>query len=424
LMALARNIGPAYKVMTEGGWDRTKFVGRQLSDKTLGVAGFGRIGSTVAERALAFGMKVLAFDPVYNAKTALDGQVKLVGSFDELVSEVDFLSFHVPLNDHTRNMLGKEQFAKAKPGMMVINAARGGVIDLDAMVESIDAGQCGGAALDVYEKEPLDADSPLRKHPKVLLTPHLGASTEEAQEAVSTHACAQILEYLQGVGIRGAINAAGVRLDLDPEQLRFLDLSQRMAKLIAPMCEAGMSDITVTFQGEVLSAAAATIERMTLVELLNAQLETPVNVVNAKLIADQRNIKIRSVVEDEVRAIPRISIDITSGSEKRHILGSIYADGQPRVLEIGSYHMDMVPVGPMVVVLNEDRPGMIGMVGQEFGGSGANIADMALSRHGNKAMMVLKLDSVPDETLLKSLRSQKGIEKVVSVTLPPLETQD
>jgi D-3-phosphoglycerate dehydrogenase len=418
LMALARNIGPAYKKMTEGGWDRNKFVGRELAGKTIGIVGFGRIGRTVAERALAFQMTVLAFDPVFNADSALDGKVRMVKSFDELVAHSDFISFHVPLNDHTRNMMNAERFAKAKKGIMLINAARGGVIDIPALVNALDAGQCGGAALDVFEVEPLAADDPLRKHPKVLLTPHLGASTTEAQEGVSNVACQQLLEFLKGEGIRGAVNAPGVRLDLDPNQLRFVDLAQRMGRLIAPMCEHGVGDVTVTIQGNSLTSAAPTIERMALVEILNSVLDVPVNVVNARLNAEQRGIKIRAVVEDEVRSTPRISIEITSGKDKRVILGSVFADGLPRVLQINGYNMDMVPAGNMVVLLNEDRPGMVGLVGTEMGNAGANIADMALSRRGNTAMMLLKIDAPLDPALLSRLRARPGIVKVASVNLP------
>jgi D-3-phosphoglycerate dehydrogenase len=418
LMALARNIGPAYKTMADGGWDRNKFVGRELRGKTLGIVGFGRIGRTVAVRALAFEMKVISFDPVFNAETALDGKVKMVKSFDELVAQSDFVSFHVPLNDHTRNMFNAERFDKAKKGIMIVNAARGGVIDLEALEAAIASGKCGGAALDVFEVEPLDAASPLRKNPKILLTPHLGASTVEAQDAVSNDACAQLLEYLKGEGIRGAVNAAGVRLDLDPTQAKFVDLAQRAARLIAPMCEAGIGEVTVTLKSQALAGAANTIERMVLVELLNSSLDVPVNVVNAKLVADQRGIKIRAVVEDN-QSTPRLIIEVKSGKETRRIAGAVFSDGQPRVLEINGYHMDIVPNGPMVFILNEDKPGMIGMVGNEFGSAGANIADMALSRRGTNAMMVLKLDQAPDKTLLDRLRGKPGIVKVAAINLQP-----
>lgn len=420
LMALARNIGPAYKTMTEGGWDRKKFTGVELRGKTLGVVGLGRIGATVAERALAFGMTVLAFDPVYKAETALDGRVKLVPTFDELIEQIDVVSFHVPLNDHTRDMLSTEQFAKAKPNLLVVNAARGGIVNVDALIAAVENGQCAGAALDVYEKEPLEEDSPLRNQPKILLTPHLGASTKEAQDAVSNHACDQVLEYLRGEGIRGAVNVAGFRLDLDDTSRAFIDLAQRMGKLIAPMADQGIGDVTVTCKGDALNAAASTIERCVLVELLNEVMDEPVNVVNAKPIAESRGIKVRSVLESDPGAHPRLIIEIAGGDSVRRIVGSVFNDGLPRVLEISGYHMDLVPVGPIVVIQNEDRPGMVGLVGGEFGDAEVNIADLALSRRGETALMVLKLDTPLDDAMLNRLRARPGILKVATPCLPPL----
>lgn len=420
LMAMARNIGPAATIMTQGGWDRGKFVGTQLSGKTLGIVGFGRIGQTVAKRAIAFGMKVLAFDPVYNAETALDGRVRLFKSFDEILPQVDFISFHVPLNDQTRNMLNADRFAMCRDGVMIVNAARGGVIDIDAMLEAIESGKCGGAAIDVYEKEPLASDSTMRNNPKVLLTPHLGASTAEAQLAVSTDACAQLLEYLKGEGLRGAVNLGGVRFDLEPSQTRFIDLAQRMAKLLAPMCEDGISSFTTTINGNQLGNAVSTAERMALIEMLQSQLELPVNLVNVKLIADQRGISIKTVTEEAKHDTTHIRIDVQSGECNRYITGTIYADHQPRVLEINGYHMDMIPAGPMLIVLNEDKPGMIGLVGSELSDAMINIADMAISRKGDTAMMVIKIDQQPDEKIINRLRNRPGILKVAEVNLPPL----
>jgi D-3-phosphoglycerate dehydrogenase len=421
MMALVRNIGPAYKTMLDGGWDRSKFVGRQLAGKTLALIGFGRIGQTVAERALAFNMKVIAFDPVYNAETGLDGRVRLYRDVDEMLGEADIISFHCPLNEHTRNMLNADRFSRCRDGVMVVNAARGGVIDLDALLAALDSGKCAGAAIDVYESEPLAEDSPLREHPKILTTPHLGASTKEAQMAVSRDACAQLLEYLKGEGLRGAVNAPGVRLDLDPLQLRLVDLAQRMARLIAPMCQQGIDDVTVTLRGHNLSGAASTVERMAAVGLLHDQVDPPVNVVNVRLILEERGIRLKTTLVDEPADAPRIVLDISSGGENRRVVGSVYADGQPRLLEINGYRMDMIPAGSMLMLLNEDRPGMVGLVGQTLGGAQVNIADMAISRRGNTAMMLLKLDARPGSEMIEALRKAPGILKTATVSLPPLE---
>ncbi len=432
LMALARNIGPAYKTMAEGGWDRNRFNGRQLSGKVLGVVGFGRIGRTVAERALAFGMQVVAYDPFYAQPTAMDGKVKMFPSFIDLAPHADILTFHVPLTDQTRGLLNRESFCKCRKGVLVVNASRGGVVDESSLIPAIDAGQCGGAALDVFESEPPTADNPLRKHAKILLTPHLGASTVEAQQAVSVDAAASCLSFLRGESIHGAVNAGGLRLDLDPIQLRFVDLAQRMAKLISPMITRGIASVTFELAGAELSPAAGTIERMSLVGLLQGHLDVPLNIVNVKHVAEQRGIKLATVkVEDPSGASkagphlaiiikgPAGAVDATTphGDQTRRIVGRVYQDMRPRVVEINGYFMDIVPAGSMVLIQNQDVPGQIGMVGTEFGKAGVNIADMAISRRGDTALMVLKVDGDPPTNLIDGLKAKHGILKVAVVKL-------
>lgn len=430
MMALARNIGPAYKTMTEGGWDRSKYQGRQLAGMTLGVVGLGRIGQTVAERALAFGMTVVGYDPFVASDTIMDGRVKVYRDFKEMLPHLDVASFHVPLNDDTRGLLGKETFPLAKPGLMVVNAARGGVIDEEALIEALDAGQCGGAALDVYTTEPPAADSPLRSHPKVLCTPHLGASTAEAQQAVSVDAAGACMAYLRGEGIKGAVNAGGVRVDLDAQQQGFVDLASRMAELISPMITRGIATLNIEVVGKHLGPAIGTIERTALVGLLKHHLDTPLNVINVGRIAEQRGIKVRTaVVEQEAAAVPQLTIEIhgpagavdekTPEAEKtRKIVGRVYDDHKPRVVEINGYHMDMIPAGQMLLLQNEDKPGMIGLVGNEFGEAQVNIADMTISRRDSTALMVLKIDGQAPESLINQLKARPGILKIAQVKLP------
>ncbi|MCE9591807.1 MAG: phosphoglycerate dehydrogenase [Planctomycetes bacterium] len=438
LMALARNIGPAYKVMAEGGWDRNKFNGRQLAGKTLGVVGFGRIGRTVAERALAFGMNVVAYDPFINAATMMDGKVRMFSQFIDLVPHADILTFHVPLNEQTRGLLNKESFCKCRKGVLVVNASRGGVVDESAVIPAIDAGQCGGAALDVFETEPPAANNPLRKHPKVLLTPHLGASTVEAQQAVSVDAAASVLAYLRGEGIHGAVNAGGIRLDLDPLQQRYVDLAQRMARLISPMITRGIGRVTFEISGDSIAAAAGTLERMALVGLLQGHMDVPLNVVNVRHVAEQRGIKLQTIKSTDPSGPaptgPQLTIEVhgpegavasdtPAADRTRRIVGRVYQDMRPRVVEINGYFMDMVPAGAMALIQNEDRPGIIGVVGSEFGAAGVNIADMAISRRETPdgkitALMVLKVDGDVPDSLLNRLRARPGILKVATVKLP------
>ncbi len=424
LMALARHIGQAYKTMSQGGWDREKFQGVQLSGKTLGVIGFGRIGRTVAERALAFGMQVIAYDPFINAPTALDGQVKMFSVLEDLLPHADILTFHVPLNDQTRGLLNDRTFRLCRKGVLVVNAARGGIVDEQALLAALDSGQCAGAALDVFSVEPPPADSPLRKHPRVLVTPHLGASTIEAQQAVSVDAATALLAYLRGEGLRGAVNVAGLRLDLDPLQKLFVDLAQRMARLISPLVTGGVARVTVELSGPQLATAAGTIERLSLIGLLQDHLDVPLNLVNVRHVAEQRGIMLRTVTMEEGHLQgPQVAIEVepTGGATAQaspRIVGRVYHDMRPRVVEISGYHMDIVPAGVMVLVVNEDQPGMLGLVGTEFGQAGINIADMAISRRASTALMVIKADTEPPASLLNRLRHRPGILRVVMVKLP------
>lgn len=430
LMGLLRNIGPSHQVMSAGGWDRSKYSGRQLAGKTLGVVGMGRIGQTVAERALAFEMDVIGYDPFFNQETACEGRVKMVRDFEELLPLVDILTFHVPLNDQTRSILNKDTFAKCRDGVFVVNAARGGVVDEEDLIGALDSGKCAGAALDVYTSEPPAEDSPLRSHPKILHTPHLGASTAEAQVAVSVDAAASCLTYLRGQGVKGAVNAGGLKIDLSPMQERYVDLSQRMAQLISPMITRGICTVTIELVGGGLAAGSSMIERTALVTLLKEHLSDPVNIINVSQVAEARGIKVRTVQIDEDSTGTQLAIQVEgpagSVDDKTHecdrarrIVGRVYDDLRPRVIEINGYHMDMVPAGPMLLLQNDDRPGMIGLVGTVFGEAKVNIADMSISRRDTTALMLLKLDGEPNADVIDAIKSKPGILKAASVKLDP-----
>jgi len=420
LIALARNIGPASRKMYEGGWDRSDFVGEQLSGKTLGIVGFGRIGHTIAERALVFGMDVVAYDPFINAETAMEGKVKLFSDFEEMLPHADALTFHVPLNDQTRGMLNARTFEKCRDGVMVVNASRGGVVAEEDLIGAIDGGKCGGAALDVYTEEPPPADSPLRKHPKVLLTPHLGASTRQAQQAVSIDAATNLLAYLRGEGLKSAVNVRGLQLNLDAAQNRFVDLVQRMSELLSVICTGGVKRVKFEIQGKKAIAAADTIERYGLIGLLQSHLETRLNLINVKQMADDRGIEIETVIKEEGGTRGgEIALHVEGGGKERYIVGHILQDQRPRIAEIDGYHMDMIPEGTMVILRNEDKPGMVGLIGQEFGEADVNIADMAISRHEGTALTVLKIDGDPPQALINRMRSRPGVLFCECVQLPP-----
>lgn len=424
LISLARKIPQAHMAMANGRWDREKFTGTQLHGRTLGIVGFGRIGQTLAQRALAFGMKVTAFDPYYNADTAMDGAVQMVHSFDDLITQVDALSFHVPKTQATNNMMHAEHFAKAKPGLLIINAARGGIVNEDALLAAIDSGQCGGAAIDVYAAEPPPANSPLRNHPKIVTTPHLGASTVQAQEAVSVDACKALLNYLRGKPVQGAVNIG--KLDLTPRQRAFVDLSSRMIALLGA---AGgieqIASVRFTLRGESLAGRADAIARYSLADLLQQHLDEPVNVINAGVIAEQRNIKSETVIASDTGE-DRLIINLTSREGlQRRVEGTVDAQNRPRILHLVGFDLDMIPQGNIVLLTNVDQPGRIGVVGQIFGQANINIAEMVIARKpngltsptGQIAMMIIKTDEPPPPTLLNALRNASGILKVAALHL-------
>jgi len=368
---------------------------------------------------------VIAYDPLINAASALEGNVRLLGSFDELLPIADVISFHVPKTESTANMLSRERLGKLKKGALIVNAARGGIIDEAALIDALNSGQCGGAALDVFDPEPLDKESPLRKHPKILLTPHLGASTVEAQEAVAVDACKALLKFLQGEGLEGAVNAGGLRMDLSDRQKAFVDLASRMVPLLnAAVAEPEIVKVCFTMRGESLAGRADTIARYALVELLRSRMDQPVTLINAAMIAEQRRIETKTTVTSET-GDDRICIEMDTKRATHRVDGAIYADGLPRITHLDGYNMDMVPAGHMVLLTNADKPGRIGLVGNMFGEANVNIAEMVIGRKpaegkGQVAMMILKVDDAPPADLLNRLRRAEGILNVAPVNLPKL----
>jgi D-3-phosphoglycerate dehydrogenase len=434
MMSLARKIPSANQALRSGSLEwkkRSQFQGTQLAGKTLGVVGMGRIGQTVASRAVAMEMTVLGFDPYFSAPTALDGKVRIVRDFDELLREVDVITFHVPGGEKTHHLLNRERlFNVAKPNLLVINDSRGGVVDEAALIDALKEKKVAGAALDVYETEPPAKDHPLFAMENVVLTPHLGASTDEAQTAVSVEACKAIVAYLTSGEIRGAVNAGGIKLDLPPDEAPLLKLASRIGALLAHVQEGGYKSITLRASGQRAQKHMNTLLRLATVELLRPHLATAVNVINVEHLARQRGIELVTVPEPQppsglVGDIVGVRAEGPNG-ESHRILGTAYADGLPRVLRIDGFSMDMIPEGQMVLILNKDQPGVIGTVGTTFGDASVNIADMVISRDINKegvaqALMLIKTDSEPPQALINRLSARPGILRVKSMSLPARE---
>jgi D-3-phosphoglycerate dehydrogenase len=433
MLSLARKIPAANQALRSGALEwkkRSQYQGTQLAGKTLGVVGLGRIGRTVASRALAMEMSVLAFDPYFTSPTALDGRVKLVRDFDEFLGQIDVITFHVPGGEGTRHLLNRDRlFNKCRPNLLVVNDARGEVLDEIALAEALKEKKIAGAAIDVYATEPPAKDHPLLSLENAVVTPHLGASTDEAQTAVSVDACKAILAYLQNGEIRGAVNAGGLKLDLPADERPFAELARRMGTLLSPLGESGFKTITLRASGTRAPKLMNTLLRLAAVELLKPHLNTDVNVINIEHVARGRGIELVAIHEPNPPAglvgdIVSVRADGQDGQSHR-VLGTVYADGLPRVLRIDGYSMDMIPEGNMVLIVNQDQPGVIGLVGSSFGDAQVNIADMVISRefgHDGKAtaLMVIKTDSQPPESLLNRLKARPNILRVKSLVLPPV----
>lgn len=427
MMALARRIPQADAHVRSGQWKRTQYQGTQLAGKTLGVVGLGRIGRTVASRALAMEMNVLGFDPYFSGETALDGRVRLLRDFDEFLPQLDVITFHVPGGDATRHLLNRDRlFGRCRPNLLVVNDARGEVVDEFALADALQAKKIAGAAIDVFQTEPPPKDHPLFGLENAVLTPHLGASTDEAQTAVSVDACKAVLAYLSSGEIRGAVNAGGIKLDLPPDEAPFAELASRIGALLSAYCEGGFRSVTLRASGPRAPRLMNTLLRLATVQLLRPHLDTPVNVINVEHLARQRGIELVQVHEPAPPAglvgdIVGVRAELADGRSHR-ILGTVYADGLPRVLRVDNFNMDMIPEGQMVLIENRDQPGVIGVVGSSFGDARVNIADMVISRQFQPdgtatALMVLKTDSPPPPALVDALRARPNILRVKSVRI-------
>ena len=372
---------------------------------------------STAEHALALMLSLARKIPQAHAR-----------DFDEFLGQLDVITFHVPGGEGTRHLLNRDRlFTKCRPNLLVVNDSRGEVVDEMALAEALKEKKIAGAALDVYATEPPAKDHPLFALDNAVLTPHLGASTDEAQTAVSLDACKAIVAYLKTGEIRGAVNAGGLRLDLPADERPFAVLAQRIGALLAAYCDAGYTTITLRASGSKAPKLMPTLLRLAVVELLTPQLDTPVNLINVEHLARARGIALATIHEPQPPAglvgdIIGIRVESPTG-ESHRILGAVYADSRPRIVRFDDFAMDMIPEGNIVLIVNRDQPGVIGLVGTSFGDAQVNIADMAISREfkpdgSATALMVIKTDSPPPDSLLNRLRARPNILKVKWLALP------
>ncbi|MDY6842503.1 MAG: phosphoglycerate dehydrogenase [Thermodesulfobacteriota bacterium] len=418
LFALARKTPQANTSMKNGKWEKGKFVGTELNNKTLGVIGVGRIGSAVAERAKGLKMHVIAFDPFVTSEMASMMDVELV-SFEKLLAESHFITLHTPLTNETRGLLNKAAFAKMQTGVMIINCARGGIIDEDDLLEAIKAKKVAGVALDVFEKEP-PAAKPLYEMDEVILTPHLGASTEEAQENVAIAIVEQIVNYLTKGEIQNATNVPSVSKEVLEKLQPYLSIAEKIGSFQAQIDVGGLKEITIEYSGEVTRFDLTPITISFLKGLLSPTLTENINFVNAPVVAKERGIK---VVETKISTSENftnlLTLKTKTSKGEQIISGTLFNNQEQRIVRINQFRVEVIPEGEMLIVHTHDRPGVIGSIGTILGHHNINIARMQFSREKqeDKALVVLNNDSPISEEVMKTLSSLQNILSVKKVVL-------
>ena len=412
MMALARNIPQAHGSMVVGEWNRKAFKGVELYGKTLGVLGMGRIGGEVARRAVAFGMRVMAYDPYITPSRAKALQVELA-SLEDIYAAADFITVHMPMTDETRGMLNKDTFATMKPSVRLLNCARGGIINEADLCEALKDGKIAGAALDVYESEPLAKDSPLRDCPNLILTPHLGASTVEAQDNVGLEVAQGISDYLLHGSLMNSINMPSLDAQTSAKVQPYLRLGEKMGVLLAKLGQVGTERLAITYGGLATELPGDPIARSIIKGFLGAAEGEEVNLVNVRSMAKERGLVVEEIKStQQVDFREWLHIRAWAGEEKVSVAGSFFGLAQhPRIVRLNSQPVEIVPDGILFMMTNKDRPGIVGHLGTVLGNHGVNIANMSLGRdlEGGQALTALNIDSIPPAECLAELEADPDI---------------
>jgi D-3-phosphoglycerate dehydrogenase len=419
LVSLARNIPQAHSTVKAGRWDRKKFEGVELYNKTIAILGMGRIGTELARRAIAFGMRVIAYDPYLSASRARSLQVELYESLEEILPKADFVTLHMPLTAETKYMINAERLKLTKPGVRIVNCARGGLVEEAALAEAIESGHVAGAALDVYETEPPGADFVLLKFDNVVLTPHLGASTAEAQESVGIEIAQSIRAALLEGTIRNAVNAP----NLDAKTLAvigpYITFGGRLGQFISQIAAKRCEMLRVNYSGKLMDIDTIPLTRAILTGFLSLASGSEVNQVNAASIAANRGLKVIETRESAPGDFTEL-MEVSAGcaGEEVSVAGTFFG-AEPRIVRINGRHVEARPEGFLLILENRDRPGIVGLLGSILGQHGVNIARMALSRDkvGGQALTVLNLDSEPCSEVMELLRTEKDIGSAHLISL-------
>ncbi|MDA8098838.1 MAG: phosphoglycerate dehydrogenase [Nitrospiraceae bacterium] len=410
IFACARMLPQAYASLKAGKWEKKKFEGVELYDKTLGIVGLGAIGGVVANRCGAMGMKILAFDPFISAEKAKQLGIELA-DLETIWKRSDFITVHTPKTKETAGMINKDTIAKMKDGVRIINCARGGIVNESDLYEALKSGKVGGAAFDVFEKEPPE-NHPLLTLDNFIATPHLGASTKEAQENVATAVAEQIVDYLVAGTVRNAVNVPSVPADQLPTLSPYINLAERMGLFIGQLAEGGLTQVAVEYSGEASNIKQEPITLAALKGVLTPTLQENVNYVNAPLIAKDRGIEVKVSKSSEATEYTSLVIlRLRAGDKVVSAAGTLNSRKEARIIQVDNFPMETVPAGDMLVLMNNDKPGVIGGIGTILGQNGINISRMQFGREsqGGRAMSVVSVDSPISDGLMDKIRQLPNV---------------
>jgi D-3-phosphoglycerate dehydrogenase len=416
MLAISRKIPQAFSLLRQGKWERKSFIGNELYGKTLGLVGLGRIGSEVAKRAKSFKMRVIAYDPFISPEKAKELDVELYSDLPALLKEADYVSLHLPLTQDTKNLIGKKELEMMKPTAYLINCARGGLVDEDALYEILKEKKIAGAALDVFKNEPINPDNPLLTLDNVVLTPHLGASTQEAQEKVALIVAEEIIRFFKGEMVSHAVN---LPIQISPEIMPFAKLGEKLGKLLAQITNANPEELEIQICGDLAQRIETSLASAVVKGFLEPILGEEVNLINAMAMAKGRRLRIVEVRTEEMNTY-RSSIRLRLKTEKGFIeVSGTVSRNQERILAIQDYHLDLALSQYMLIAFHIDRPGIIGQVGTVLGKNNINIAAMQVGRKGigKDAVMVLVIDNPVDDKVLRELKNIENIKEVYYVCL-------
>ena len=415
MLSMARNIPVANETTQKGEWNRKKYVGVELKGKTLGVIGMGRIGSGVAKRALAFDMNVIAYDPYINEERAHDLGVN-VGTLDDVVSKADFITVHMPLTPDTKNMISMEQMKKMKQGVRLVNCARGGIINEGDLAQAVKDGIVAGAAIDVFTSEPLPADHPLLGVPGIVVTPHLGASTVEAQIGVSIDVAEGVKAALHGEPVATAVNMAPVSPQVMKVISPYLTLAERLGCTLCSLAEGPIKNVEVTYTGEITEVNTKLLTTAVVKGMLNPVMEKEVNYVNAPGFAKERNIKIKEIKSKESEDFANlITVRIQAGGKEFSVQGTLFGN-EGRIVRINRFRVDVDPHARILICPHINRPGIIGIVGSLMGEAGINISGMQVGKTDMEGTNIMVL-SVDDDISAEVLTKVKGVDGIFDAKL-------